>query len=703
MGTKANLLISREIFKDFHKLPKKIQKKVAEFHRDFQSNPEAESLYVHKLDATMLDPKVRGAKIGSSGYRAILIKPEKGNTWLLVRVDAHDKAYDWAKNKRFEVHESTGVLQVFDEAELQGVIEEKREDFSTSAADEYPLKKLSDDELFAAGLPRVLIPSIRELNSDEDFDKIADYLPPDCREVLTGLAAGMSLDEALESVLGAEKEDLKKPESTGDFSHLTEAPSFGLVMLESDDLLKDALDGPIDEWRVFLHPQQRRIVERETTGPMKITGAAGTGKTVALIHRAVHLAKGHVEDAQKTLFLTFTINLANNIEKLFKTLDEDAAALIEVTHLSRLARSICREAGWNGVVRLPTDERIDGIQEVWDEVFHEEGLPENPLETRAELVEEFLSVIDPSGIESEDEYLTVRRTGRPRLARKKRRDVWRYIEVLRREIKKRDILTPNGAVKQARLAYEQNPTRDYAHVLVDEVQDFGLEALKFIAALGLRKEDAPNPLTLAGDGHQRVYGFKVPLSHAGISVRGRRSVRLRINYRTTQQIRLWAQGVLDGVEIDDLDDEAADIRGDRSLYRGEYGPEIRSASSEREQAETVVEWIQMLLDEGIAPHEICITPESEVIVQALEASKIQSRQLYAQQPDLGELEPGVRIGAMERIKGLEFRAVALACADKNDPLNNLGESDLAERCMRYVAATRARERLLVIQHSGEKM
>ena len=188
----------------------------------------------------------------------------------------------------------------------------------------------------------------------------------------------------------------------------------------------------------------------------------------------------------------------------------------------------------------------------------------------------------------------------------------------------------------------------------------------------------------------------MPLSQAGISVRGRRSVRLRVNYRTTQQIRQWAQGILEGQEIDDLDDSPADIRGDRSIYRGKYGPEIKTAGSEREQAELIVGWIKSLIEDGLAPHEICVTPYSELVVQALESSGISTCQLFARQPDLGEADNKVRLGAMERIKGLEFRAVVLACADPKDALNRLDESSPSERCMRYVAATRARERLLVV-------
>lgn len=205
-----------------------------------------------------------------------------------------------------------------------------------------------------------------------------------------------------------------------------------------------------------------------------------------------------------------------------------------------------------------------------------------------------------------------------------------------------------------------------------------------------------SPLCVVGDGHQRIYRGKVPLSRAGIDIRGR-SRRLKINYRTSEQIRRFAQGILQGVDIDDLDDGVVSTVGDHSVFRGP-APTIQRCSSEAAEAQTIVTWVQSLLDQGLASHEICITPRRESLISALKNANIGVFELKPNADDPGGAEDGVRIGTMQRIKGLEFRAVGLACASSDDALNHLESADLRQRCERYVAATRAREYLLVVLH-----
>src|SRR5216683_7381762 len=197
----ATLMIHRQILKQFHKLPSKVQKRVAELIDEFQRDPYAEAIGLHPLQETMLDPKVRGITKLPDGYRAIVIAPDKGDTYLLVHIDAHDRAYQWARKKRFEVHEMTGVFQVFDAEEVHTVVQETSQPVLPTSR--YPLSQLSDDELFKAGVPKPLLPAVRSIHSDAALEALSDYLPPDCRDVLFGLAAGMTLEQALEEMLGA--------------------------------------------------------------------------------------------------------------------------------------------------------------------------------------------------------------------------------------------------------------------------------------------------------------------------------------------------------------------------------------------------------------------------------------------------------------------------------------------------------------------
>lgn len=258
----------------------------------------------------------------------------------------------------------------------------------------------------------------------------------------------------------------------------------------------------------------------------------------------------------------------------------------------------------------------------------------------------------------------------------------------------RDALVNCSCRKLHQTDEEQGKGETYDHVLVDEVQDFSLEALRLIRALSVIKEGHMDPLCTVGDGHQRVYGYRFPLSRAGINIVGR-SRRLKVNYRTSEEIRKYAQGFLQGVDIDDLDGGDAETLGDHSAFHGP-APKIVRVPDDTREAVVVVRWVQDLVeDKGFTTSQICMTPYKKSLDQALNAKGIPVYQLAPGETDPGEIQPGVRTGSMKRIKGLEYRAIAMACADPNDPMNRLTEAEIWDRCERYVAATRTREYLLV--------
>lgn len=685
-------MVHRNILKNFSKFPGKVQKRVAELIDEFQKDPNSPAIGMHPLQGTMLDPKVRGVTKLPDGYRAIVIAPEQGDTYLLVHIDSHDRAYDWAKNKRFEVHTMTGVFQVFDAEQVETVAaQNKSHTDAVEVKHEYPLAKLTDEQLFSAGVPEPLIPAVKSIKSDEALTALSEYLPPDCRDVLFGLAAGMSLDEAIEEMLfaGTTETVTVKAEGPGDFSQIQTAPNFDLILVENEDALKEILESSLEEWRVFLHPYQRKIVNWKTKGPMKITGAAGTGKTVALIHRAVQLARKLKLATDKVLITTFTTNLSYTIRHAVEKIAPDVSGKIDVTNLHSLARTVCSRAGWRGRVAEAEDLAL-----VWEATWpsHTEELPLS----RSEIQNEYHLIVEQHGIDNEDSYLTAVRSGRPRITRKDRKLAWPVFETFNRELKKRHLLTFEGSIHEARLAVENGKFNKYAHVLVDEVQDFSLEALRLIYALCFIEDGHADPLCIVGDGHQRVYGTNIPMSRAGIDVRGR-SRRLKINYRTSEQIRVFAQGILDGVEADDLDGGVTSTVGDHSLFKGPQ-PWIEHFKDERSEAAAIVTWIQMLLVDPalrMSSHEICITPYKPVLRTALKSAGIESLEIESREEDPGVKEPGVRLASMQRIKGLEFRAVAMCCSQPTDAMNDLKAASIKDRCERYVAATRARERLFV--------
>ena len=676
----AKMMLHREVLKNFGKLPSKVQKKVYELTHKFESDSTQASIHLEPVEAAR-DGKVRSARLGLD-YRAIVIAPEKGNTYLLMHIDHHDEAYQWCMNKQFEAHMALGTFQVFDvelaekslsDAEVQAAQYE-------ADAEAYVLQNLSDVELFQAGVPEALIPSVRAVRNDDDFERLSDYLPPEASQILYGIAAGMSLDDALNEMLGG-LDEVTKPSAPGDFSHLADMTNMDLVLVQGEEHLQEILSEDIEEWRIFLHPYQRRLVEWDTKGPMKIFGAAGTGKTVALMHRAAWLAHQCTED-EKVLITTYTTNLSVTIKGLMEKLAPNVVDRIEVTNLHQLARTICFRA--QGQAKIAES---DDLKSIWKQVMVSSA--SRGIEFEPEFVrEEFEQVIDPMGIIIEDDYLTMVRSGRPVLKRKQRRALWKLFVEARRQLEYRRMVTFDGLIHQARLVAEKGDFKAYRYVLVDETQDFGLEALRLIAAISPIKDGLRNPLCVVGDGHQRIYNtVPVPMSRAGIDVRGR-ARRLKINYRTSEEIRNWAHGVLEGMSIDDLDGQDVVTQGDRSVFHGPR-PQFAKCSSDDEMAEAVVTWVRGLLDSGeIATHEICLTPPNSKIINALESNGLATVELKARQADPGQKEGGIRFGTKKRIKGLEFKALAIL--DFGDTEN------LRERFENYVAATRARQHLLVV-------
>ncbi len=676
----AELMLHRDVLKTFGRLPSKVQKKIYELIRKFEEDSTQASINLEKLGAVR-DPKVRSARVGDD-YRAIVVAPEQGDTYLLMHVDHHDEAYRWCKNKQFEAHGSLGTLQVFDVVEAsRAVAKEEPRPQTPKDVSAYPLDELSDEDLFHSGVPEALIPAVRAVRSDEAFEQLAEYLPKEASQVLYGVVMGLSLDQSLEEMLGGLDAGAAKPAGPGDFSHLAEITNMDLVLVEGEEHLKEILGEDIEEWRIFLHPYQRKLVEWETKGPMKINGAAGTGKTVALMHRAAWLGK-RLEGNERILVTTYTTNLSVTIKSLLEKLAPKVQAQIEVTNLHQLARTISFRCGWRGKIAEDSD-----LAAIWGQVLAREGHAKLEFE-RDFIVTEFDQIVDRMGLDSEEAYLTTVRSGRPRLGRKQRKQLWKVFSDVQRELVKRNLLTFEGVVHQARLAVEQGQFHNYRYVLVDELQDFGLEALRLIRALSPIEDGLHNPLCVVGDGHQRIYNrVPIPLSRAGINVRGR-SRRLKINYRTSEQIRQWAQGLLEGVEVDDLDGGLADTTGDRSVFRGP-DPQVVNCGSMAESGQAVVAWVKGLLDAGFGTHEICITPTESAVVSALESAGIPTLELKPRQKDPGLEEAGVRYGTKKRIKGLEFKAVAL--------LHEGAErADGADRFANYVAATRAREHLLVV-------
>lgn len=710
----ARLAISKDYFPAYARLPRKAQRKADEFLRKFEQDSTSAALHLEPIKRT-LDTQLRSARIGDD-YRVILRAPEQGDVFLVLWADHHDEAYRWAVTKQTAVHPATGSLQIFDvTGAAQALTTASPTPEPAPAAPEAALPPAlfaahTDDELFLAGVPRALLPSVRALSSDADLDRLLPHLPPEAGEVLTALAAGISLDDALEEVLGRVAAPTATPappaiDVTDVPAALARDTTQRQFRLLADGLdLDAALKHPLDVWRVFLHPRQRRLAFARTKGPTRVLGGAGTGKTVVALHRAAFLVREvFTKPDDRVLFTTFNVNLAHDLRaQLGKLLEPEQLARVEVVNLDAWASSYLRG---RGVAVRPAFEKEQ--RQHFDAAYEVYGVDDVPLDFYRM---EWREVIQDQGLRTEDEYVkAVRRSRGVPLPRADRRRLWPVFAAYRDNLEHAGLLEPLDILRRARAALEEagGPPR-YRAVVVDEAQDFAADGLRLLRAIA--GPERPDDLFLVGDAHQRIYGRPVALSQCGIQVRGRRSQTLRLNYRTTGAICRWSLAILKDVTVDDLDDGAADRRGYVSLREGPV-PDVRGFATALDEESAVVATVQAHLDAGTPAEAICVVarttgPLRDRLGPALARAGVASVLLEQEEPRL----PGIRLATMHRVKGLEFAVVVLAGVSRQDvpyPTPELRSDDpvmaaaalVQERSLLYVAASRARDALHVF-HCG---
>lgn len=706
----ARLAVSKDYFAAYARLPRKAQRKADELLVRFQRDSTTLGIHLEPIHATV-DKQLRSARIGDD-YRVILRAPETGDVFLVLWADHHDEAYRWAATKQAAVHPATGSLQVFDTAIASPRVEEV---VPAPSAPEPEAKvaptpglfgAFEDATLFLAGVPHALLPSVRAVRDDAELDALLPHLPPEAGEVLTGLAAGLGLDEVLEEVLGRPTtSESAPPPSTIDTTDVIaalgrESTQRQFRLLDGELDLDAALKHPLDAWRVFLHPRQRRIAHAHTKGPARVLGGAGTGKTVVALHRVGFLVREvFAKPDDRVLFTTFNVNLAADIRvQLGKLLEPDQLARVEVTNIDAWASAYLKKKGIPVRTAFEDDQR-EHFQSAYD-VYGEDG---RSLEFHRA---EWREVIQEQGLTTEDEYVfAVRKHRGVPLSRTERRALWPVFHAYRESLERECLLEPVDVLRRARKELEAaGAAPHYRAVVVDEVQDFSPEALKLVRAIA--GPERPDDLFLVGDAHQRIYRRPTSLSSCGIQVRGRRSQTLRLNYRTTGAICRWSLGVLDGIEVDDLDEGKADRRGYVSLREGP-APTVRCLATQMEEEKSIAALVKDGLDVGWAPEGVCIVARThrtltERIGPALTKAGVEWVVLERDEPRRG----GVRLASMHRVKGLEFPVVILAGMSKSevplqtpeltgDDLLVAEQALLRERSLLYVAASRARDELYV--------
>jgi len=686
--------ISADFLTAYSRLPRTQQKKVREFSDRFRSDPTSPGINYEPMQHAV-DANVRTVRIGLD-YRAIVVHPEQGNVYLLAWVDHHDEAMRWAEKKRFGVNPTTGALQVYEVSTAEAP---QARPAPAAAPPTGLFSEYSDDELLSIGVPHEQIGLVRSLAHEYDLDRAAGQFPEEAEERLYMLAAGFTLDDVLADPGAKPRHGASEDDFAAALKHPDSQRRFAVIA--DDRELADMLDAPLERWRVFLHPSQAALVARDFNGPASVLGGAGTGKTVVAMHRARHLARTVAREANgRVLFLTFSRNLASAIERNLDNLcaRDEVRDRIEVTNLHRWVARYWRASG------LPLNVASSAeIETCWAHAFasHEvEGFSEQFVRS------EWEHVVQAQGIASERDYLRAPRTGRrTRLSRQQRALLWRVMAEYRRSLD--DIGKDEWSdVTRETCAYvaARPGSLPYRCVVVDETQDMGPDELRLIRAL---VPEAPNDLFLVGDAHQRIYARPVPLRQCGVHVVGR-SRRLRLNYRTTAEIQRWAMAVMAGCDVDDLDGGADDARGYRSLLHGP-APEVHRVQTLEDEVARILSVTRALLDRA-HPEDICIvcrrlSPLRDVIAPALAGAGIDYVDLGDQRDsDEGK---GVRLASMHRVKGLEFRHLVLARAvegvlpmrsDLDEAADDAerAAAEQRERCLLYVAATRARDSLTII-------
>ena len=648
---------------------------------DLQINPASPGMGFHKLDQAK-DKNFWSVRV-SSDLRIIVHR--HAESLLLCYVDHHDKAYQWAERRKLEVHPQTGAAQL---VELRETVQEvvvpvyvEAKPKAKPAPKQLLFASLSPEALLGYGVPQEWLADVQRATEDTLLS-LADHLPGEAAEALLELATGGRPQGAPPVVAGANP-----------FAHPDAQRRFR-VMNNADELER-ALAYPWEKWTVFLHPTQRQWVERDYAGPARVSGSAGTGKTIVALHRAVFLARRHPD--ARVLLTTFSDTLANALRTKLKRLISNEPRLAERLEVLSLRAIGDRLHKFHlGLPLLASQAQLD--QALTDAARQVEG----HKFSHAFLASEWEQVVDAWQLESWEAYRDVKRLGRKtRLSEAQRVLLWSIFERVHAALRAGKLLTPAAMFTKVAAVLAASPMPVFDYVVVDESQDLGVPHLRFLAALGGAR---PNGLFFAGDLGQRIFQQPFSWKALGVDVRGR-SRTLQVNYRTSHQIRQQADRLL-GPTVADIDGNTEARDKTVSLFNGPP-PTVAVCKTIDDELTTVAAWVGARVAEGLMPHELGVFVRSPAQLDRARAALARAKLPFTLLDEAVDTVSGkASLCTMHLAKGLEFRAVCvMACDDEVIPLQErieaiTDEADLedvynTERHLLYVACTRARDHLLV--------
>ena len=681
------LFLSDTCYEPLFALPKKIQTKVVNFQRKFRECTTANGMHLEPI-AQFNDASMRTARIDDN-YRAVIGLIDD-NAYLLY-VGTHENAYNWGIRKKLVWNDHTQACQLVTVHQISETVVKTEE-----SEEIYPYADVLDEQWLKIGVPEELIAQVKLIKSLDDLELLEEYLPTDAFENIYNLLDGENIDDII-----AEIEDGQAKENEDQLLSNNNKRRF--VELTDDDALQRILDNDMDKWQLFLHPSQQKLVDADYKGTMKVSGGAGTGKTVAALHRLKHLS-GNPE--AKILFTTYTRTLRENLEELVKKMGINRSRCI-LNNIDQVLIETARQYNIKDGYKILDYSGDEESLKLWREVLETEVTEFD----EKFLYDEYIDVIVYFGNTDVKSYMMQQRVGRTKaLSRKQRIEIWKLVEKYIDLKQERKVVDRLELFNETTRYLNDNNIRPYTNVIADEFQDFSNPELKFLRAL---VAEGRNDLFLTGDPMQRIYsGRKINFGAAGINVRGVRSRRLKINYRTTEPIKKVAVSVIKGITFEDMDGGTESMNGYVSLIHGGEKPIYKIVGNATDEVTQTVEWVNECINNQINANDICIAAPSMGLMKELQSYLHTNGIAYKVLKGTSKqgASNGISLCTLHSLKGLEFKVVVLIGINERNipskvtegyPFTGMDALDKKEflsskRSLLYVAITRARQLVYMV-------